>query len=171
MRRGASGSAGFTLIELMIVVAIIGVLASIAIPGFQHLQARTKAAERGAIVQDVKRALEAYHVNHDSIPGGVLVGAWNPSELNVTAKRPFNPALDGWRDISLVVEGATYYSYAFTATRTGAGTTLSVSVQGDVDGDKNVYEKVWAWTGNANVFYDAPGYPSPSSPTYDDTVF
>ena len=171
MRTRATPPQGFTLIELMMVTAIIGVLSSVAIPTFQRLQVRAKAAERGAIVQDVKRALETYVLNHDSIPNGALAGAWDPTVLNVAVKRRFDPSLDGWRDVSLGIEGSTYYSYAFTASRVGSTTTLSVSVQGDVDGDGDIYRRVWAWNGTGNVFVDAPGFPNPSSDAYDNTVF
>ena len=59
---------GFTLIELMIVVAIIGVLAAIAIPQYENYVARTQVAEALSLAPVVKTAYEEYYSVHGALP-------------------------------------------------------------------------------------------------------
>ena len=59
---------GFSLIELMIVVAIIGILVGIALPQYQNYQVRTKVVEALVLSTSVKRALESYYADHGEWP-------------------------------------------------------------------------------------------------------
>ena len=56
---------GFTLIELMIVIAIIGILAAIAIPQFSAYRARSYNSAAQADLRNAATAQEAYFVDHD----------------------------------------------------------------------------------------------------------
>jgi prepilin-type N-terminal cleavage/methylation domain-containing protein len=58
----------FTLIELLIVVAIIAILASIAVPNFLEAQTRAKVAATQADMRTLATALEAYHVDNNRYP-------------------------------------------------------------------------------------------------------
>jgi len=62
---------GFTLIELMIVVAIIGILASIAIPAYQTMTCRAKQGEAKSALKAIVVAEEAYRGEHDTYLKGV----------------------------------------------------------------------------------------------------
>ncbi len=59
---------GFTLIELMIVVAIIGILAAVAIPQYQNYVARAQVAEAYSLASGVKTAVAEYFSVNGSFP-------------------------------------------------------------------------------------------------------
>jgi type IV pilus assembly protein PilA len=64
---------GFTLIELMIVVAIIGILAAIAIPAYQNYTIRAQVSEGATLADGVKIAMADYFANKGTWP--TLLGA------------------------------------------------------------------------------------------------
>jgi type IV pilus assembly protein PilA len=73
---------GFTLIELMIVVAIIGILAAIAIPNFIKFQARSKQAEVKANMKAVFTAQKAFYQEKDTFSNLVSIVGFSPERGN-----------------------------------------------------------------------------------------
>lgn len=59
---------GFTLIELMIVVAIIGILASIALPSYQDYTMRAQLVEALTLASELKINIKDYHKSHGRFP-------------------------------------------------------------------------------------------------------
>lgn len=59
---------GFTLIELMIVVAIIGILAAVAIPNFMNARDRAKIAAAASVLGSLRTALEMYMTDENQYP-------------------------------------------------------------------------------------------------------
>ena len=59
---------GFTLIELMIVVAIVGILAAIALPAYQDYVIRSKMSEAEAAIAACKTSVSEYLSSHGSLP-------------------------------------------------------------------------------------------------------
>jgi type IV pilus assembly protein PilA len=75
-------ASGFTLIELMIVVSIIGILASIAIPAYQDYTIRAQVAEALVLINEIKPSINEYYKDRGEFPeNNELAGVPAPEHL------------------------------------------------------------------------------------------
>ena len=65
---------GFTLIELMIVIAIVGILAAIALPAYQDYTVRAKMSEPLALLSEAKTTVTEYYVTNNALPSEAVSG-------------------------------------------------------------------------------------------------
>jgi prepilin-type N-terminal cleavage/methylation domain-containing protein len=137
-------SRGFTLIELMITVAIIGILSSIAIPNFIKYQLRSRASERAVLSKAIQTAMTELWIREGRYPNDLGGGTsfifcpQNPPGPPKTAKRQFRADLGDWGKFSVPFEGGLYYSYEVIGLAGAGGRWYVALSQGDLDGDGDV---------------------------------
>ena len=90
----------FTLIELLIVVAIIAILAAIAVPNFLEAQIRSKISRAQSDMRSIATALESYRVDQNSYPLACIVkgGTWDTNRCVINAAMPNTNA--NWKALS-----------------------------------------------------------------------
>jgi len=139
---------GFTLIELMIVVAIIGILAAVAIPAFIKYIRKSKTVEATEGLDKVNAGAKQYfQADHYDTSGNLQdkafpgAGSVTPSGrccLNTGAKCPANAANwagSPWRELHFQLADPHYFQWDWQAGGTATGATYTASAYGDLDCD------------------------------------
>lgn len=117
---------GFTLVEIMIVVAIIGVILAIAIPGFMRAREVSRATSCQENLIKIEGAVDSYALEHDLADGKVLPRGWD----DIVAKTLYLKKTPKCRG------GGTYVS-AFTV---GTGPTCTYTTPGWFDTRGEIYK-------------------------------
>lgn len=119
---------GFTLIELMIVVAIVGILAAVAIPAFQKYQAKSKTSEGRINLAAIATSEVAYQAEFDTYTNC----GWSPNAVPAGARAAWVDA-GGFTVIGFEPKDANvYYRYRVAG---AAAALFTGEAEGDTDGD------------------------------------
>lgn len=88
MNLGKRHQTGFTIVELLIVIVVIGILAAITVVAYNGIQARANDAKRAQDIKTIQTALQAYDVQNSGLPrthtpgsytNGVIYAGWDAS--------------------------------------------------------------------------------------------
>jgi len=102
---------GFTLIELMIVVAIIGILAAVAIPAYQDYIARSQASEGATLLAGMKTPIAEYYLSNGAVPtiaqlGNTTTTGQYVASINFDGTDTYTANFKGAGSVSAVLAGA-----------------------------------------------------------------
>jgi len=145
-------SAGFTTIELLVGVAIVGILAAVAIPSFKGYVYRGRVTEAVTVLNEIKTRQEAYRSrfgNYAAVDGDTW-GTWTPA--TVPGSQPVVwPSSPAWEELGLRSPGYVRFRYATIAGFPGEAAPPSTNLQternfwyaaqaeGDLDDDGNTF--------------------------------
>lgn len=149
MSNRSTGERGFTLIELMIVVAIIGILAAVAVPAFMKYIKKARSAEARTMIEKLSAGARQYYLD-PKIPQGQVI----PLPPQFPETQPVTPAAsccaagvskcvpsaldwntDGWDALNFQMDDPHYYRYRFISSGVSVDAEFTARAHGDLDCD------------------------------------
>jgi prepilin-type N-terminal cleavage/methylation domain-containing protein len=161
--RKQARSRAFTLVELMIVVAIIGVLAALAIPVFQRYMVKARAAEAPLMLRKLMDGASAYFVvdhadssGQNAAPQFPATTGWYPAQLPIGRKimpeagEPPSPDAETWSQLKFSLTEPVQFRYRFVRTGIGTSSRADITAEGQLMiGHTCVMERsAWSQGGN-----------------------
>lgn len=132
---------GFTLVELMIVVAILAILASIAIVGYSKYVKSVRVSEAEAFLSSIAAKQEQYRARF----GTYTSAAANPAtEPGATQKLPWNNAISGWASLGAKPKG-THVSFQYETRGGGASTACTAPNGIPTACNAQMSNRTWFW--------------------------
>jgi len=129
---------GFTLIELMIVVAIIGILAAVAIPAFMDYMKKSKKTEASLQLNKISKNSKVYFITnaqYSQTAGAIQPGAGGAACSGPNGKFAVVTAWatdNGWKALDFEIDEPNLFSYTYAATDLTDASALAI---GDLDCD------------------------------------
>ncbi len=153
MRKTIRENKGFTLIELMIVVAIIAILAAIAIPNYMNYRYKARTSEAKSNIGAIRTLEESYAAESSNY----LTAPWAPGNVPGNSGSTWPASSPGFDGLGFRAKGTIYYSYnvasgtdgstvtgaswgvtpasGSTSTQVSESTGITILAEGDLDGD------------------------------------
>jgi type IV pilus assembly protein PilE len=138
---------GFTLIEILIVVAIVAILSAIAIPSYRDYVLRGRLTEAISGLSDVRTKMEQYYADNRTYPTGGCVTSGTPGATQILVSPLQNFTYDC---------AATATTYTAKATGTGATTGFVYQIQQDNSRSSTV-TGVPGWSGSTSCWVTRKG--------------